>query len=262
MGAPFLARVFAREVGILILTLNEKINFKLKSHKSLVIPTSRVSDAGGICYPVLLPKSQRNLNRRTQPESPAPPWKSAASAPPQGIEKGALAPVSILRNLPIYHRRHILPRPQIPKLHHPMPFPRQLSPPARLLRILLNPLILHSIHHKPHRPKLPRSSPRDSRHLPPNADLQRCHHLLRHRFQNLPIHHVFTRKSDPLWVPHFCRAVCGRSGDFDFELKSQDPCHSDQSRSDERGIRCPTLSPNVNAIRIASTTIKESASAP
>ena len=69
-----------------------------------------------------------------------------------------------------------------------MPIPRQFSPPARLLRILLNPLILHSIHHKPHRPKLPRASPRHTITLPHNDNVRRIHHLLRHRTQDRPIH--------------------------------------------------------------------------
>ena len=53
---------------------------------------------------------------------------------------------SILPHHPIYRYRDILMELDIPELHHLMPLPRQLSPPARLLAILLNRLEHSTIH--------------------------------------------------------------------------------------------------------------------
>src|SRR5215472_12071474 len=103
------------------------------------------------------------------------------------IEKAEL-PTHILRNLPIHYGGHILPRTQIPHLHDAMPVSRQLSPLARLLRILLNRLILHAVHHKPNGPKAPRSSSHHAQSFPADTDLSRSHHLLRDRLQNFMIH--------------------------------------------------------------------------
>src|SRR5215469_14825249 len=76
----------------------------------------------------------------------------------------------ILSNLPIHHSRDILLRTQIPHLHHPPPFPRQLPPPARLLRILFNRLILPTAHQEPHSPQPLRSSPSHPRFPPADVN--------------------------------------------------------------------------------------------
>jgi hypothetical protein len=115
----------------------------------------------------------------TRIQTHAPTWRSDASPP-------------ILCHLPIHHHRHILRRTQIPKLHYPMARARQLPPPARLLWILLNPLILRPAHRKLHRAKSPRSSPSHTQILPVDDDLTRSHHLLRHGFQNFMIQHKCT----------------------------------------------------------------------
>ena len=174
-GCRISRALFAREVGILNLNLiltaefysdqpfrspKQPLSFRRVAQRQRRNPLSR-------------PSSQLSVSARFA----STPWKTGASAP-----------VPIFRNLPIHRRRHIFPRSQIPKLHHPMPLPRQLPPPARLLRILFNPLILHSLHLKPHRPKLPRTSPRNAKDFPVNSDLARSHHLLCHRTQNLSIH--------------------------------------------------------------------------
>src|SRR5579871_6390642 len=71
-----------------------------------------------------------------------------------------------------------------------MSLPRQLSPTARLLRILFDRLILHPAYHKLHRPEPPRTGSGDSRTLPIDDDLAFRHHLLRDGFQNLMIEHA------------------------------------------------------------------------
>src|SRR6266851_972914 len=65
----------------------------------------------------------------------------------------------ILPNFPIHRDRHVFPCLQIPKLHHPMPFTGEFSPSARLLRILLDGLVLPPTHRKPDRPKTPTPRP-------------------------------------------------------------------------------------------------------
>src|SRR5579863_1637293 len=96
----------------------------------------------------------------------------------------------VLRHLSIDDHSHILSRSNIPDLHHPVSLARQLSPPARLLRILFDRLILSPAHLDAHRPKLPRPSPRHPRSLPLQDDLRPSHHLLRHRNQKRMIQHV------------------------------------------------------------------------
>jgi mRNA-degrading endonuclease HigB of HigAB toxin-antitoxin module len=59
-------------------------------------------------------------------------------------------PSNLLPILPHHsiHRHRHIPMPlHIPKLHHLMPIPRQLPPPARLLRILLNRFLIATVNY-------------------------------------------------------------------------------------------------------------------
>jgi len=92
------------------------------------------------------------------------------------------------RNLLVHDHRHILLRSQIPELHDPSSLARQLSPPARLVRILLDRLVLSPIHHESCGPEPPRPGPPHARTPPVDHHRGPAHQLLRHRSQNLVIH--------------------------------------------------------------------------
>ena len=79
---------------------------------------------------------------------------------------------------------YILLQLQIAKLHYPMPLPRQLPPAARLLRILLNRLILPPSQQEPDRPKPAFSSPGYAERPPTRHNLVPAHHLFRHRLHH------------------------------------------------------------------------------
>ena len=197
MGAPFLARLLHEKWGF----RNSYVRFRV-----VLLMACAFCRPEDLCRPRLdeycrqscigppAPKKRRHQDDNAESYTAIPDLKLEPERRPTprrlGISKKAhpQLPAPVLRHFPIHHRRHILPGNQIPHLHHPMPISRQLPPPARLLRILLNRLILHSVHHKPHRPKPPRASPRRAQSFPAHADLSRSHHLLRDRFQNVMIH--------------------------------------------------------------------------
>jgi hypothetical protein len=95
----------------------------------------------------------------------------------------------ILPKLPIHCHAHILVRSKVAKLHHPMPLPRQLTPRARLFRILLDRLVLPPAQNKPHRPKPPRPSPHHPPCPPLHHNLGSTHKLLRNGNQNRVFQH-------------------------------------------------------------------------
>src|SRR6266576_3454500 len=109
-----------------------------------------------------------------------------------------LSPLPIHDHFPIHRRSHILPAQHIAKLHHPMSLARQFPPPTRLLRILLNRLILPPIHLELRRLQtMPARLLHHSR-LPGQFNLSASDQLFRHQLQNFPIDSLHPSRSSPV----------------------------------------------------------------
>lgn len=111
----------------------------------------------------------------------------------QILYAGSLLLLPVNSHLPIHRNCYVLPTLYIPELHDLVPFTRQLSPSARLLRVLLNRFILPPIRLEPRRPQpVPARLP-DRHRLPCHLDRKISHQLLRDRPQ-----HRLIQASPPL----------------------------------------------------------------